>query len=526
MFDVSWCEKCQVPVLGGICGNCNQEAKKKVPANLRPVFDKEIDFLEAISGDDLSRYRGISLWASKRTYFSNGEIAFKLVGGDLFQRPSLEWKKKRLPIPVPLNRESLAKGNSGFLRVLEIEATSFIQETFQNYSNKGTRVACSFSGGKDSSVIHHLTLRALGKGGVSNLFVDTKIELPETYEFIRSFSKENELAQCSNDVDPVRLWREMLPPSRIIRWCCSVLKTGPYEHFLNTEWGSRRVLTFDGIRADESKIRSQYARISRDTKIKHQTSARPILHWNTFEVWLYLLVHQIPFNPAYELGFDRVGCIVCPFGTQKNDFLNWHFHRKEIEPFLDTVFDLAGQNGLENVDSFVQEGTWKKRKGGLFFNSSEKIRVEEDTFTRKIQVQNPALSENLESLFVPLGRLTLLSKEGGSSVFSIVGPEGSALLEIDHKGQELEINVEVISGNSKKILSNVFKQANKIGYCAYCRFCELICPQQAIKVTENTFSLDPEKCVQCGKCLSFQAYGCFAKWSKTTGGVLHELRST
>ncbi|MBW9220322.1 phosphoadenosine phosphosulfate reductase family protein, partial [Methanothermococcus sp. SCGC AD-155-N22] len=38
----------------------------------------------------------------------------------------------------------------------------------------------------------------------------------------------------------------------------------------------------------------------------------PILHWSAMHVWLYLFKNKAPYNKVYQLGFDRVGCYICP----------------------------------------------------------------------------------------------------------------------------------------------------------------------------------------------------------------------
>src|SRR5205085_6142530 len=50
-------------------------------------------------------------------------------------------------------------------------------------------------------------------------------------------------------------------PSRVMRWCCTIFKAGPINNLLQT-MGDQKVLTFYGIRRDESLRRSQYHKLS------------------------------------------------------------------------------------------------------------------------------------------------------------------------------------------------------------------------------------------------------------------------
>jgi len=61
------------------------------------------------------------------------------------------------------------------------------------------------------------------------------------------------------------------------------------------------ILSFQGIRHSESVSRSKYDRDSEDSKIAKQKAAMPIIDWQDFDVWLYILESGIDFNDAYRL---------------------------------------------------------------------------------------------------------------------------------------------------------------------------------------------------------------------------------
>lgn len=66
------------------------------------------------------------------------------------------------------------------------------------------------------------------------------------------------------------------PPARMMRWCCSMFKTGPITRTLNSLFKNQQILTFYGIRKSESVSRSKYNRIEDDAgsvKIQKQTSS-------------------------------------------------------------------------------------------------------------------------------------------------------------------------------------------------------------------------------------------------------------
>ena len=89
----------------------------------------------------------------------------------------------------------------------------------------------------------------------------------------------------------------------------------PITRVLTRYYRDTKILTFYGIRRDESTARSKYNRVEDDAesvKIQKQTVATPIFYWKDIDIWLYILTEQIDFNEAYRLGYDRVGCIVRP----------------------------------------------------------------------------------------------------------------------------------------------------------------------------------------------------------------------
>lgn len=101
----------------------------------------------------------------------------------------------------------------------------------------------------------------------------------------------------------------------MMRWCCSMFKTGPITRVLTRYYRDKSILTFYGIRKCESASRSKYNRVedgAESVKIQKQKVASPIFYWADIDIWLYILGEKIDFNDAYRLGYDRIGCIVRP----------------------------------------------------------------------------------------------------------------------------------------------------------------------------------------------------------------------
>lgn len=63
--------------------------------------------------------------------------------------------------------------------------------------------------------------------------------------------------------------------------------------------------------------------------VGNQVGASPIQEWTALHVWLYLFRTKAPYNPAYEKGYDRMGCWLCP-SSSLSDF----FQLEESHPEL------------------------------------------------------------------------------------------------------------------------------------------------------------------------------------------------
>lgn len=109
------------------------------------------------------------------------------------------------------------------------------------------------------------------------------------------------------------------PPLVSARWCCQDLKKRPSAKIPIKD----RVL---GIRKEESHRRAQYPQI--DTYHKKWTMYYPILNWTSLDVWNHIERNELPYCELYDEGFDRIGCIVCPYHSGPNGALHNLYRRR------------------------------------------------------------------------------------------------------------------------------------------------------------------------------------------------------
>ena len=208
-------------------------------------------------------------------------------------------------------------------RIVE-EAKGYIRSMTENFDI--TDMFVSFSGGKDSTVTADLVTRALSNPQIMHIFGDTTLEFPYTYEYVQRFKMNHPktplISARNKEKDFEELCKLVGPPSRVMRWCCTIFKTGTIQKRIKSLYRDKnQILTFYGIRRSESLSRSKYERESDSPKITKQRIVSPIIDWMDFDIWLYILTSGIDFNDAYRLGYARVGCWCCPNNSGWAEFL-------------------------------------------------------------------------------------------------------------------------------------------------------------------------------------------------------------
>lgn len=218
-----------------------------------------------------------------------------------------------------------------------------------------------YSGGKDSDCIRILAELAGVKYELHHNL--TTVDAPETVCYVKSIPGVIIDKATYKDGSPVTMWnlivKKGMPPTRLVRYCCEVLK----EH------GGKGRLKITGVRWDESYARSQrsglvqilgkpvatrkaadelgaeYSKpnpkslvlnLDNDPSrrlVEHcyrttATMLNPIIDWSDSDVWEFLHHYGCRSNPLYECGSNRVGCIGCPLQGAKRMVLEFSRYPK------------------------------------------------------------------------------------------------------------------------------------------------------------------------------------------------------
>ncbi|MBA4794413.1 MAG: phosphoadenosine phosphosulfate reductase family protein [Phenylobacterium sp.] len=105
-----------------------------------------------------------------------------------------------------------------------------------------------------------------------------------------------------------------------LRWCSSALKIEVMAALIRNQprFLAGETLVVTGERAEESPMRARYAPFgphrtaTRQRRIDHW---RPVLSWPEAEVWAIIARYGVTPHPAYGLGWSRVSCRSCIFGS-------------------------------------------------------------------------------------------------------------------------------------------------------------------------------------------------------------------
>ena len=312
--EVHWCKKCKVPIIytinqidKGHCPICSSETKY-MTKDIRPVFPEEKLLLELMLEEEPNTYKNSSVWASNSRYYIDGKAKnfsnafYKTANTEKLINQLAKYKDKISYEFFDQNIYLFCKANRNRLNSLISEASDFIRDVSSNYDDE--KLVISFSGGKDSTVTDDIVKKALSNPSIVTIFGNTTLEFPTTIEYAERYRKDHphSIFQIAKNDEQVFMdvCEDIGPPARMMRWCCSMFKTGPISRILNSLYRDQRILTFYGIRKAESVTRSKYNRVEGDSesvKIQKQTVASPIFFWTDIDVWLYIL----PFSLKIRL---------------------------------------------------------------------------------------------------------------------------------------------------------------------------------------------------------------------------------
>lgn len=266
--EVLWCAHCDIPLVheqndkNKKCPICGAEAKY-LCKDLRPVFPEERLLIEILTAKPFE-WKGKSVWANNSRYYIDGKV--HNVSLKKYRDADISHAIEQLTTYAEGNDYEafnkyifiFVKANMSRLKWITDEATKFVVNESEKYEIDQRII--SFSGGKDSTVTADIVIKALRDPSIRHIFGDTTLEMTYTYEYKDRYRKANPKAVFkiakNKDQNFYKVCEDIGPPARMMRWCCTMFKTGPITRTLNAAFRDEKVLTFYGIRKSESVARS------------------------------------------------------------------------------------------------------------------------------------------------------------------------------------------------------------------------------------------------------------------------------
>ena len=526
--EIYWCNHCNVPIIQttnqadkGMCPVCGEKTKY-MAADLRPVFPEERLLIEILLGKKPHEYIDKSVWAANSRYYIDGKSI--ALSSKLFQTADTDALVEKIDLYKNSNSSAafdkhikrFIEANRSRLNYLKDEAFDFVRKSAAKFDEE--RIVLSFSGGKDSTVTADVVIKALSNPNLVHIFGNTTLEFPYTVEYAERYRDKHPQAifQIAKNNEQVFMdvCEDIGPPARMMRWCCSMFKTGPITRVINSLYRNQQILTFYGIRKSESVSRSKYNRIEDDAesvKIQQQTVASPIFFWKDIDIWLYMMAEDIDFNYAYRLGYDRVGCWCCPNNNQRAQFLSRIYMPEQSKKWRDFLIEFAKKIGKEDYEVYVDTGKWKARQGGNGLQAAGDVKLKFTNCTSeehaKIYRLVRPFDDDLIGMFVPFGRIAPeLGNKLLREVLVLDVRTNVPILSIQpfsQDGYDYSVKIKTMNVASHDDLQRMAGyQVRKINACRKCLKCESICRAGAISIIGETYFINPDKCVHCKMCVT------------------------
>lgn len=215
----------------------------------------------------------------------------------------------------------------------------------------------AFSGGKDSQALYHVAKMA---GVKFRAHINwTSVDPPQVVRFVRKHYPDVVGHAPSQSIFDLAVDKGILPSMRI-RWCCAELKesagagkvtligiraqesarrakrnevevtnkqfSGSIDQF--AEWQEKVIKAKENklikkMQREGKKVNEDYFSVNQQDQVrcingKDSILVSPIFEWSEADVWYFLdEVVKVPHCELYDMGYRRIGCIMCPMSSYK-----------------------------------------------------------------------------------------------------------------------------------------------------------------------------------------------------------------
>ena len=322
---------------------------------MKPIFEQERQFFFNKTGIELPT----DCWRNGTKIYldctcTEPLYTFKIQNKNInifkdFSKQFIDYKQKKIKELINIYNDQINN--------LTDQSVEFLYNYIKcNYTEK---YVVNHSGGKDSTVAFEIWNKVLEKLKLKEFdifnninweinFSNTSNDTADTYKYIKTELPQNKLHILNPKIGFYQ-WiinvKNYFIPSVMVRNCCSTYKEGQINNYYNKNEVINMVL---GLRKHESTKRSGYTWIMDYNYIKDilgmtpnipelWTRVNPIIEWEDEHIWLYILRENLKYNNQYNLGFNRCGCLICPYQSDYIDLLIEEYYPKQWQRWVNIL---------------------------------------------------------------------------------------------------------------------------------------------------------------------------------------------
>lgn len=255
----------------------------------------------------------------------------------------------------------------------------------------GFYLAMSF--GKDSQCLYHVAQLAGVKFKAH--FSPTSVDPPQLIRFGRRNYPDVEFEKLDKSIYQVAIEKGILPTQKV-RWCCAEFKESAgagkvtligirheesarrkkrnefemSSHRFSGDYDEFKKWQKEQIAKKTAKLKKQYKNLNHDQfSIDKESEVKcingkdsilvsPIIYWTEKDVWDFLNGMKIEHCELYDMGYKRIGCILCPMSSlkqrRKEEKMFPHVKRNWIKAIM-AIRAGGGCHGFSNTPPLQSE---------------------------------------------------------------------------------------------------------------------------------------------------------------------------
>lgn len=224
---------------------------------------------------------------------------------------------------------------------VSVERVKVAWEMHHMMNPNGKPMLMAFSGGKDSICLFFVCKQAAEELGIpmeqmfNVQYNITTIDPPELVQFVRQMKRDYPFIKLHHPKKT--MWQliaeKQMPPTRLVRYCCSELKESSNVKGCYSLTGVRRAESvkrasrsaYEALGIKTAKFGADHILLNdnedrRQTEFCMQKNAyvcNPIIDWSDEDVWHFIKGKNLPYCKLYDEGFNRLGCIGCSMASTR-----------------------------------------------------------------------------------------------------------------------------------------------------------------------------------------------------------------